>query len=53
MDYDYPERNLMASEIGAIAKYSGGKQVWIAVSDILSAEPVSGAEITIHNMQYF
>ncbi len=51
MDYDYPERNLMASEIGAIAKYSGGKQVWIAVSDILSAEPVSGAEIKIYSYQ--
>lgn len=56
MAYDYPSRNLMFSELGVIAKYSGvsdeGKtSLWTAVSNIISAEPVSGAEITAYNYQ--
>ena len=51
MDYDFPARNFMTSSLGAIAKYSGGKSVWVGVSDILSAEPVHGAEIRIYNYQ--
>lgn len=51
MNYSYPARNLMASGIGAIAKYSGGKQIWIAASDIISAEPMAGAEIKVYDFQ--
>lgn len=56
MDYDYPSRNLMASDLAVIAKYSGasdGKSMilWTAASNVLSAEPVSGAEINVYNYQ--
>lgn len=51
MDYDYPSRNIMVSEIGAIAKYGDKGQLWIAASDITTAEPVSGAEVKIYSYQ--
>ncbi|MGM9737920.1 MAG: alpha-2-macroglobulin family protein [Candidatus Cryptobacteroides sp.] len=56
MDYDYPVRNIMFSELGVIAKYSGARSdgktsLWTAVSNLNTAEPVSGAEITAYNFQ--
>ena len=45
----------MASKLGVVAKYAdAGKKdakIWVAVSDIITAEPVSGAEITAYNYQ--
>ncbi len=55
MNYDYPEKSFMASKLGVVAKYAdAGKKaakIWVAVSDIITAEPVSGAEITAYNYQ--
>ena len=51
MDYDFPSRNLMTSDIGITAKYSGNGRVWVGASDIISAEPISGAEINVYNYQ--
>ena len=56
MGYRYPERSIMVSGLGVIAKYSGAKAgdgtlLWVAVSDLNTAEPVSGAEITAYNFQ--
>lgn len=43
------------SNLGVITKYApdskAAGQVWVAVSDLISAEPVSGAEIKILNYQ--
>ncbi len=57
MDYDYPCRNLMCSRLGVVAKWAEASQdktggrLWVAVSDILSAEPVQGADIKVYNFQ--
>lgn len=57
MDYDYPCRNLMCSSLGVTAKWAGPSQdgtdgrLWVAVSDIRSAEPVQGADIKVYNYQ--
>ncbi|MGM9739329.1 MAG: alpha-2-macroglobulin family protein [Candidatus Cryptobacteroides sp.] len=56
MDYNFPERSIMASSLGVIAKYSGAKVgdgtlLWVAVNDLNTAEPVSGAEITAYSFQ--
>ncbi|MDY2859260.1 MAG: MG2 domain-containing protein [Candidatus Cryptobacteroides sp.] len=56
MEYSFPERNIMASSLGVIAKYSGAKVgngtlLWAAVSDLNTAEPVAGAEITAYSFQ--
>lgn len=51
MDYDYPEYNLTTSDIGLIAKYSGGDRLWVAASDIMTAKPMFGVEIEAYNFQ--
>ncbi len=55
MIYDYPSKNFLSSDIGVIAKCaeSTGKngKVWVTASNLLSAEPVSGADIRILNYQ--
>ena len=51
MDYDYPEYNLTTSDIGLIAKYSGGDRLWVTASDIMTAKPLYGVEIEAFNYQ--
>lgn len=51
MDYNFPARNFMTSALALTAKYGDGSSLWAGVSDINSAEPVSGAEITVYNYQ--
>ena len=66
-DYDYRESqdpctdyyfynarigtNILASDLGVIAKRGTDKSVVIAVSDIVSTNPVSGATVTLYNYQ--
>ncbi len=50
IDYPYPEVNLMTSSLGVTAKYAGGDRLWVAASDLLSAEP-SQAEVEVYNYQ--
>lgn len=55
MNYSFPSRNFQVSNLGVITKYAPDSktagQVWVAVNDLISAEPVSGAEIKILNYQ--
>ena len=66
-DYDYRESqdpctnyyfyntkvgtNILASDLGVIAKRGTDKSVVVAVSDIVSTDPVSGATVTLYNYQ--
>lgn len=43
--------NILASDLGVIAKRGTDKSVTIAVSDIVSTDPVSGATVTLYNYQ--
>ncbi len=43
--------NVLASDLGVIAKRGTDKSVTIAVSDIVSTDPVSGAKVTLYNYQ--
>ena len=52
MDSDrFPAVNLMASNLGIIAKYSGTGTLWVNVNDIISAKPVSGAILEVYDFQ--
>lgn len=51
LDYDYPARNFMTSDLGVTVKYGDDGKLWAGVSDILSAKPVSGAELRVYNYQ--
>jgi len=48
---DFPAINVLASNLGIIYKAADGKQAWVAVSDINTAEPVASAELVVYNYQ--
>ncbi len=39
------------SDLGITVKRAGGKNIWVSVADLLSASPVSGANVTAYNYQ--
>lgn len=43
--------NILATDLGVIAKRGNNKSVTIAVSDIVSTDPVSGARVDLYNYQ--
>ena len=47
----FPAVNLLTSNLGVIAKYSGEDKIWVSVSDILSTEPVFNAELYVYSYQ--
>ena len=47
----FPSVNLMASNIGVVAKSAGNGRMWVYVNDILSTSPLSGVEISAYNYQ--
>ncbi len=47
----FPSVNLMNSNVGVIAKSGGNGKMWVYVSDIVSASPLSGVEISAYNYQ--
>ncbi len=42
---------VFASNIGVVAKMGSEKKVEVALADIISTKPISGAEVTIYNYQ--
>ncbi|MBR4755899.1 MAG: alpha-2-macroglobulin, partial [Bacteroidales bacterium] len=47
----FPAVNLLSSNLGVIAKYSGTDKLWVSVSDIISAEPVFNSELYVYSYQ--
>ncbi|MCL2649621.1 MAG: MG2 domain-containing protein [Candidatus Azobacteroides sp.] len=43
--------NVLASNLGLIVKGNADKKLWVAVNDILTTNPISGAEIKVYNYQ--
>lgn len=50
-DSRFKEINLLYSNIGLTAKYADGNTLWATVTDIISAQALSGADITVYNYQ--
>jgi len=50
-DCRFPSINLLTSNLGVIAKYSGGDKIWVSVSDIISTNPVFNAELYVYSYQ--
>ena len=48
-DYEKRVRNILVSDLSAIAKGSDKGDYTVFVTDILSAQPVSGAKVTVYN----
>ena len=47
----FPDINLLTSNLGVIAKYSGRDRIWVSVSDIISTDPVFNAELYVYSYQ--
>lgn len=47
----FPQATLLCSNIGIISKTQDGKRLWVTVNDILTSEPIRGAEIHAYNFQ--
>lgn len=43
--------NLLASNLGVIVKANESGSYWVAVNDILTTDPVRGAEVSLYNLQ--
>ena len=43
--------NVMASNIGVTVKRNKNKEVWVALSDLLTVEPLAKAEVVVYNYQ--
>ncbi len=50
-DERFPEYNLMASNIGLVVKGAGNGKLWTSVTDILSARPMEGVNVTAYSYQ--
>ena len=48
-DYENRSRNLLVSDLSVIAKGSDKGEYTVFVTDIISAQPVSGAKVTLYN----
>ena len=48
-DYENRVRNLLVSDLSVIAKGSGKGDYTVFVTDILTAQPVNGAKVTLYN----
>jgi uncharacterized protein YfaS (alpha-2-macroglobulin family) len=44
-------RNVLASDLGIIAKGGSGTDLFVAVTSLVSSEPISGVELEIYNYQ--
>ncbi len=47
----FPYTNLMSSDIGVVAKYSGGDKIWLSASDIISSKPLYGVDFEVYSYQ--
>lgn len=52
MDADrFPSIRLLASDIGLVAEYAGGEDLWIAATDLVTAKPLSGVQLEVYDYQ--
>ena len=52
MDSDrFPAVQLLSSDLGLMAQYSGGDRIWVAATDLITAQPVSGAQVEVFDFQ--
>ncbi|MBQ4189957.1 MAG: alpha-2-macroglobulin, partial [Bacteroidales bacterium] len=52
MDSDrFPAVQLISSDLGLMAEYAGGDRIWVAATDLIGAQPVSGAQIEVFDFQ--
>ncbi len=52
MDADrFPSIRLLSSDIGLVAEYAGGDDLWIAATDLVTAKPMGGVQLEVYDYQ--
>ena len=52
MDSDrFPSITLLGSDIGLVAEYAGGEDLWIAATDLVTARPLGGVTVEAYDYQ--
>ena len=52
MDSDrFPSVTVLGSDIGLVAEYAGGEDLWVAATDLVTARPLSGVSIEAYDYQ--
>ena len=52
MDSDrFPGIKLLASDIGLVAEYAGGEDLWLTATDLITARPLSGVTLEVVDFQ--
>ncbi|MBO4340627.1 MAG: alpha-2-macroglobulin [Bacteroidales bacterium] len=52
MDSDrFPSVRILASDIGLVAQYADGDELWIAATDLISAKPLGGVSVEAFDYQ--
>ena len=52
MDSDrFPGIKLLSSDIGLIAEYAGGEDLWLTATDLITARPLSGVSLEVVDFQ--
>ena len=52
MDSDrFPAVQLMASDIGLMAGYADGPDLWVSATDLITGGPLSGAQVEVYDYQ--
>ena len=52
MDADrFPSIRLLSSDIGLVAEYAGGEDLWIAATDLVTAKPMGGVSLEVFDFQ--
>ena len=52
MDADrFPSIRLLSSDIGLVAEYAGGEDLWIAATDLVTARHMSGVALEVYDYQ--
>lgn len=47
----FPEKNILSSNIGIVAKESDNGRIWVTVNDIITAQPLQGAVVQAYSYQ--
>ena len=47
----FPTVNLLSSNLGIVAKYAGGKTMWVAVTGLQDAKPLAGVDLEVYDFQ--
>ena len=52
MDSDrFPSIRLLSSDIGLMAEYAGGEDLWVAATDLVTAKPMGGVSLEVYDFQ--